>query len=44
MWNKEELREQWKESLIIHIDKKGDKTIVFIVEACHLVSYIQNSI
>jgi hypothetical protein len=26
IWNKEELLEQWKESIIVHIYKKGDKT------------------
>jgi hypothetical protein len=25
-WNKEELPEEWKESLTVHIYKKGDKT------------------
>jgi hypothetical protein len=26
VWNKEELPEQWKESIIVPIRKKGDKT------------------
>ena len=26
IWNKEELREEWKESVIVPIYKKGDKT------------------
>jgi sorting nexin-29 len=26
VWNKEELPHQWKESIVIHIHKKGDKT------------------
>ena len=26
IWNKEELPEQWKESIIVPIHKKGDKT------------------
>jgi hypothetical protein len=26
IWNKEELPEQWKESIIVPIYKKGDKT------------------
>ena len=26
IWNKEELREEWKESIIVPVYKKGDKT------------------
>jgi hypothetical protein len=26
VWNKEELHDQWKESIIVPIHKKGDKT------------------
>ena len=26
IWNKEELPEEWKESIIVPINKKGDKT------------------
>jgi hypothetical protein len=26
LWNKEELPEQWKESIIVHVCKKGDTT------------------
>jgi hypothetical protein len=26
VWNKEELPDQWKESIIVPINKKGDKT------------------
>ena len=26
IWNKEELPEEWKESVIVPIDRKGDKT------------------
>jgi hypothetical protein len=25
IWNKEELPEQWKETIVVHICKKGDK-------------------
>ena len=30
MWNKEELPEQWKESTIVSIYKKGTKDVVII--------------
>jgi hypothetical protein len=26
VWNKEELPDQWKESIIVPVNKKGDKT------------------
>jgi hypothetical protein len=29
IWNKEELPQQWKESIIVPIYKKGDKTLLF---------------
>jgi hypothetical protein len=35
IWNKEELSEQWKESIIVHIYKKGDKTDLVIIEEYH---------
>jgi hypothetical protein len=31
IWNKEELPDQWKESIIVQIYKKGDKTAIIIV-------------
>ena len=36
VWNKEELPEEWKESIIVPIYKKGDKTAV--------ATYVQNFI
>jgi hypothetical protein len=33
IWNKEELPQQWKESIIVPIYKKGDKTVVIIEES-----------
>jgi hypothetical protein len=30
IWNKEELPNQWKESIIVPVNKKGDKTVVII--------------
>ena len=35
IWNKEELPEEWKESIVIPIYKKGDKTDVIIIGAYH---------
>jgi hypothetical protein len=32
IWNMEELPQQWKESIIVPIYKKGDKTTVIIIE------------
>jgi hypothetical protein len=31
IWNKEELQDQWKESIIVPIHKKADKTVIIIV-------------
>jgi hypothetical protein len=31
IWNKEELSNQWKESVIVPVHKKGDKTVVIIM-------------
>jgi len=36
IWNKEELPEEWKESIIVLMYKKGDKTDVVIIEALHV--------
>jgi hypothetical protein len=33
-WNKEEMPDHWKESIIVPFHKKGDKTDIIIV-ACH---------
>jgi hypothetical protein len=35
MWNKEELPDQWKESIIVPIYKKSDKTGLVIIETFH---------
>jgi hypothetical protein len=35
IWNKEELPEQWKQSIIVPIYKKGDKRTVEIIEEYH---------
>jgi hypothetical protein len=32
-WNKEDLTQQWKESIIVPICKKGDKTVIIIEES-----------
>jgi hypothetical protein len=34
IWNKEELPDQWKESIIVPVHKKGDRTVV-VVMGCH---------
>jgi hypothetical protein len=39
IWNKKELPDEWKEVVVVPIQKKGDKSTVVIIEAyhcCHL--------
>jgi hypothetical protein len=38
IWNKEELPNQWKESIIVPIDKKGNKTDCSIYQSTSLSS------
>jgi hypothetical protein len=33
IWNKEELPQKWKESIIVPIYKKGNKTVIIIKES-----------
>jgi hypothetical protein len=35
IWNKEELPDQWKESIVVPVYKKGDKQSVVTIVACH---------
>jgi hypothetical protein len=44
IWNKEELRDQWKESIIVPVYKKGDKTDCSNHCGISLINYIQTSI
>jgi hypothetical protein len=37
-WNKDELPEEWKESIIVPIYRKGDKRIVLLIEAHHFLN------
>ena len=45
VWKKEKLPEEWKESIIVHIHKKGIRPIVIIIGAYHfcqpLTKFIQ---
>jgi hypothetical protein len=43
IWNKEELPDQWKESLIVPIYKKGYETVVIIMDII-AINFIQNCI
>jgi hypothetical protein len=44
IWNKEELPDQWKESIILPVLKKGDKLAVVIIVGFHCYQIIQNVI
>jgi len=39
-WNKEELLEEWKNSIIVAIYKTGDKQIVVIIGHINVASYV----
>jgi hypothetical protein len=42
IWNKEELPEEWKESIIVPIIRMVIKETVLIIEVYHFVSCVQN--
>jgi hypothetical protein len=44
IWNKEELPQQWKESIIVPIYKKGDKTDCNNYQGISLINCLQNFI
>ena len=44
IWNKEELPEEWKESIMVPIYKKGDKTDCSNYRGISLANYVQNFI
>ena len=44
IWNKEELPEQWKESIIVPIYMKGDKTYCSNIKTYNFFSHIHCSI
>jgi hypothetical protein len=44
IWNKQELHDQWKESIIVPIYKKGNKTDYSDYHGYHFINFIQNFI
>jgi hypothetical protein len=44
IWNKEEMPDQWKESIIVPVHKKGDKTGCINYLGISLLSTLQNII
>jgi hypothetical protein len=44
IWNKEELPDKWKESIIVPVHKKGDKTDCSNYHEMNAINFIQNFI